>query len=227
MWLDSKTGTISGIPTREANTTTVIIYGKNQSGNTSCSIRFSAKRGICQEEDIFHSVYLGEVSVYYCSQNGPYLGVRRRACVFSQWNVHWDEPTGFCLHIGVLIVAVVALFVFLVATVIACVKYFNYHGQRVNNRNRKNRKGRKRMGSFLERNRSEVRIMSSNFSKKVQPSIVDLPVETRNNDEIIEVNVDPLRYAQPVEIIFSNNAIPEDNDMLIEIMPVNVEPLLP
>ena len=112
--LNQTTGVISGIPTTELNTTTVVIIAGNSGGMVPVPLKLTVRKGRCNAEGFFPVTVVGETAVVKCSQQGHYMGTMRRKCFLGTEDGMWGITEGHCLAtpmvvtvslLGVLIVA--------------------------------------------------------------------------------------------------------------------------
>ena len=107
--LNSETGEISGRPTQESASNTYTVYGRNQVGKVFTTVSLSVQKGTCKEEGNFPTTNVGEVAVYDCSLGGFYVGTQRRACALGETDGEWQDISGSCMSITLIIVLVVVI----------------------------------------------------------------------------------------------------------------------
>ena len=118
--IDAVTGEISGIPRTIVDSTTYVVRGKNQKGETFAEISIRVRKGLCLPEGVFERTEVGETAVYQCSKQGSYFGTQKRACVLGKKDGEWAEATGSCVAI-LSIVAILVIVIIVVAVVVLIV----------------------------------------------------------------------------------------------------------
>ena len=115
--LNSKTGEITGIPTQESVLNTYTIYGKNQVGVTFTTITISIRKGTCIAKDNFPTTEVGQVATYDCALGGSFVGTQKRACLLGKDDGEWQNITGFCVSIPLIVILVIVV-IFIIFVVI-------------------------------------------------------------------------------------------------------------
>ena len=109
--LNSKTGEITGIPTQESALNIYTIYGRNQAGTTFTTINLSVQKGTCKAEGNFPTTNVGEVATYDCALGGSYVGTQKRACLLGETDGEWQNISGFCMSVSLIVILVVVVIV--------------------------------------------------------------------------------------------------------------------
>ena len=120
--LNNVTGEISGTPVNVTDSTVYTIVGKNPSGAVSAQIAISVQVGTCVAEEVFPKTEVGNEVVYQCSDQGYYIGSKKRTCYLGESNGVWTKTSGFCMSIMVLVVIIIVVIIVVVVIVLALVK---------------------------------------------------------------------------------------------------------
>ena len=120
--IDPLTGVISGIPSIAAETQAFTVYGTNPKGTALVEILITIRNGKCLPDGIYGATEAGNVFIYDCAMGGNYVGSRKRACTLGKEDGEWQKPTGFCLHVGVIIAIVVVVVLLIVLAVILVIR---------------------------------------------------------------------------------------------------------
>ena len=120
--LDEKTGEIWGRPEREVNSTTIMVYGENESGAAVVGLEVRIRKGMCAAEDVYPVTQVDETYVYACSQAGSYVGKKTRKCVLGEKDGVWEAASGSCVSIAAVVITVVVVVIVVVVIVLLAVK---------------------------------------------------------------------------------------------------------
>ena len=120
--LDEKTGEIWGRPEREVNSTTIMVYGENESGAAVVGLEVRIRKGMCAAEDVYPVTQVDETYVYACSQAGSYVGKKTRKCVLGEKDGVWEAASGSCVSIAAVVIIVVVVVIVVVVIVLLAVK---------------------------------------------------------------------------------------------------------
>ncbi|KNB41300.1 hypothetical protein JH06_5826 [Blastocystis sp. subtype 4] len=116
--LNAQTGEISGTPTSEQSLTTYTVYAENESGATQATVSIEVRKGQCMAEGVFPVTYVGETAVYECSSQGSYVGTQKRACILGSENGEWQNASGFCVSVPLLVVVVLIVIIIIAVVVL-------------------------------------------------------------------------------------------------------------
>ena len=117
--LDPVTGEISGVPIEVSEMTSFTIYGRNERATTMFVLNIQVREGICHATGFFETTKVGHVATYSCSQQGSFVGTQKCACLLGEEDGEWQEITGICFSISMIVLLVV-----LAVIVIAAVLFF-------------------------------------------------------------------------------------------------------
>ena len=115
--LNEKTGEISGVPTSVQELTTYTVYAENESGATRTTVIIQVRKGQCVAEGVFPVTDVGKVAEYDCATQGSYVGTQKRACVLGSEDGEWQNASGFCMSVP-LLVMVVLIVIIIIAVVV-------------------------------------------------------------------------------------------------------------
>ena len=115
--INENTGVISGIPTTELNTTTFVVYAKNDKGMVPVSLKLTVRKGRCNAEGFFPMTVVGETAIVKCSQQGHYMGTMHRKCFLGEKDGIWGITEGRCFAIP-MVVTVTVLGIVIVAGIV-------------------------------------------------------------------------------------------------------------
>ena len=120
--IDPVTGVISGVPTIAMETQAFTVYGTNPKGTALVEILITICNGQCLPDGVYGATEAGSVFTYDCAMGGNYVGTRKRACVLGKEDGEWQNPMGFCLHVGVIVAIVVVVILLIVLAVILIIR---------------------------------------------------------------------------------------------------------
>ena len=120
--IDATTGVISGIPTTTVDAQEFTVRGKNPKGETFAVITITVIKGYCLPDGVFDRTPVGESAVYQCSTQGSYVGTQKRACVLGKVNGEWQQATGFCMPVSVIVIVVLVVIVIIVVIVLIAMR---------------------------------------------------------------------------------------------------------
>ncbi|KNB41304.1 hypothetical protein JH06_5416 [Blastocystis sp. subtype 4] len=103
--LNAQTGEISGTPT-------YTVYAENESGATQATVSIEVRKGQCMAEGVFPVTYVGETAV-----QGSYVGTQKRGCILGSENGEWQNASGFCMSVP-LLVMVVLIVIIIIAVIV-------------------------------------------------------------------------------------------------------------
>ena len=115
--LNAQTGEISGTPIAEQELITYTVYAENESGATQATVSIQVRKGECMAEGVFPVTYVGETAVYECSSQGSYVGTQKRACILGSENGEWQNASGFCVSVPILIMIVLVVIMIIIVVV--------------------------------------------------------------------------------------------------------------
>ena len=115
--LNTVTGEISGVPTKEHELTTYRVYAKNTRGAAYVDISVLVRKGRCMADGVFEMTEIDTTAVYECSKRGAYIGTQKRFCKLGEVDGEWEKSTGMCVSVVALVVAIVIVIVIIVVVV--------------------------------------------------------------------------------------------------------------
>lgn len=118
--LNNRTGEIEGTPSSIVKQAVVTVRGENARGVAETSVVFMVRLGQCEPDGLFVRTTAGTTAVIDCALKGSFVGQQRRVCRLGPDGGVWEEPSGVCVAVG-LIVALVVIAVVLVLVALVCV----------------------------------------------------------------------------------------------------------
>ena len=120
--LNTATGEISGVPTKEHELTTYRVYAKNARGASYVDINVLVRKGRCAADGVFDATEIDTTAVYECSKRGSYIGTQKRHCKLGAVDGEWEKSTGMCVSVFALVVAILIVIVILVVVVFVLIR---------------------------------------------------------------------------------------------------------
>ena len=115
--INSTTGEISGVPVGTMNATTFTVKGANPSGDVLAEITISVREGRCLADGVFEQTLVDGIAIAKCSLQGSYVGTLKRACILDRRDGKWQEVSGRCIPVVVVIIGIVLGITFVVVIV--------------------------------------------------------------------------------------------------------------
>ncbi|KAK8792583.1 hypothetical protein WA171_003725 [Blastocystis sp. BT1] len=113
---------ISGTPIAEQELITYTVYAENESGATQATVSIQVRKGECMPEGVFPVTYVGETAVYECSSQGSYVGTQKRGCILGSENGEWQNASGFCVSVPLLVVVVLIVIIVIAVIVLILIR---------------------------------------------------------------------------------------------------------